>query len=92
MPRAAALHFGFGAVGSGADLLLNARATLTESRAIKLERLEFARDMQRKVVRTEAVEADTLIVAAGAWSAALIEEGLGEVLRVGPSLHAVPAR
>ena len=80
--EAAALHFGFGAVGSGADLLLNARATLTES-TIKLERLEFARDMQRKVVRTESVEADTLIVAAGAWSAALIEEGLGEVLRVG---------
>ena len=81
--EAAALHFGFGAVGSGADLLLNARATLTESRIIKLERLEFARDMQRKVVRTEALEADTLIIAAGAWSAALVEEGLGEVLRVG---------
>ena len=81
--EAAALHFGFGAVGSGADLLLNVRATLIDSRNIKLERLEFARDMQRKVVRTESVEADTLIVAAGAWSAALIEEGLGEVLRVG---------
>ena len=88
--EAAALHFGFGAVGSGADLLLNARATLTESRTIKLERLEFARDMQRKVVRTEALEADTLIVAAGAWSAALIEEGLGEVLRVGRAYTQYP--
>ena len=81
--EAAALHFGHGAVGRGADLLLNARATLTGPNSIKLERLEFARDMQRKVVRTEVVEADTLVVAAGAWSAALVEDGLGEVVPVG---------
>ncbi len=81
--EAAALHFGHGAVGRGADLLLNARASITGPNTIKLERLEFARDMQRKVVRTEVIEADTLLIAAGAWSAALIEDGLGEVLPVG---------
>ena len=81
--EAAALHFGHGAVREGADLLLNARATLTGPNTLTLERLEFARDMQRKVVKREVVEAGTLIVAAGAWSAALIEDGLGEVLPVG---------
>ena len=81
--EAAALHFGHGAVKEGADLLLNARATLAGPNTLKLERLEFARDMQRKVVRREVVEADTLVVAAGAWSAALVEDGLGEVVPVG---------
>lgn len=75
--EAVALHYGHGAVALGADLLLNARATFEGANRLRIERLEFNRYMGRERVRTESVEADTLIVAAGAETADWLEEALG---------------
>ena len=80
--EAAALHYGYGAVGRGADLLLNARAQPLNEREIKLERLEFDRQMRHRVVKTEKhTTADAVIVAAvGAETSALVEDALGVLL------------
>ena len=78
--EAAALHYGYGAVGRGADLLLNARAHPLDEREIKLERLEFDRQMRHRVVKTEKVTTDSVIVAAGAETSALVEDVLGVLL------------
>ena len=78
--EAAALHYGYGAVKEGADLLLNARAQPLNKFEIKLERLEFDRQMRHRVVKTEKITADAVIVAAGASTPALVEDALGVLL------------
>ena len=78
--EATVLHYGYGAVGRGADLLLNARAHPLNEHELKLERLEFDRQMRHRVVKTEKITADAVIVAAGAETAALVEDALGVLL------------
>ena len=78
--EAAALHYGYGAVRHGADLLLNARAHPLNERELRLERLEFDRQMRHRVVKTERITADAVVVAAGAETPALVEEALGALL------------
>ncbi|MDQ3398700.1 MAG: FAD-dependent oxidoreductase [Deinococcota bacterium] len=87
--EAAALSYGQAAVTAGADLLLNGRAGLS-SAGLKIERLEFDRAMRREVVGDEAVTADTVIVAAGARTRAVVEEGVGRRLPVAASYMQYP--
>ena len=77
--EAAALHFGYGAVARGADLLLNARLQPLSEREFRVERLEYNRQMQREVTAREMLSADTVIIAAGAATPALVEEGTGKL-------------
>ena len=79
----AALHFGFGAVARGADLMIGTRARgETGSRHLTLERLDIDRRMQVFVARQERVEVDKLIVAAGAESGAWLEQNLNLTLEL----------
>ncbi|CAN5556438.1 hypothetical protein BH24DEI1_BH24DEI1_04390 [soil metagenome] len=88
--EAAALSFGHGAVGLGADLLINGRAGLVSAGEIQVERLEFNRAMRREVVKTERVTADAVVIAAGVGTAALIEEGVGVTLPLRKSYNQYP--
>ena len=73
-----ALHFGFGAVAKGADLMLSTRARAEAgSRNLTLERLDIDRWMNVFVARQERVEVDKLIVAAGADTSCWLEQNLG---------------
>jgi len=73
----AALHFGFGAVAKGADLMLSTRArSEAGSRTLTLERLDIDRRMVVFVARQERVEVDKLIVAAGADTPSWLEQNL----------------
>ena len=78
--EAAALHYGRGAVGRGADLALNTRAVPLSGTEVKLERLEFDRAMQRVVTKVERLSAKTVVVAAGASTPHWLENALGVVL------------
>ena len=79
----AALHFGYGAVARGADLVLSTRARgEAGSRHLTLERLDIDRRMQVFVARQERVKVDKLIVAAGAESGAWLEKNLNLTLEL----------
>jgi len=73
----AALHFGFGAVAKGADLMLSTRASgSVGSRNLTLERLDIDRQMRVFAARAERAQVDKLIVAAGADTARWLEQNL----------------
>jgi len=73
----AALHFGFGAVAKGVDLMLSTRAhSEAGSRHLTLERLDIDRHMKVFVARQERVSVNKLVVAAGAEGRAWLEQNL----------------
>jgi hypothetical protein len=67
-PSSVALHFGFGAVARGADLMLNARAVAGTANTLSLERLDIDNTMRVHVGRRDTLSYDRLVLAAGAWS------------------------
>lgn len=75
-----ALHYGYAAVRDGADLMLNTRVKSAVGTRYTLQRLEYNRAMQRVVAREEQVQADTVILAAGAQTRTLAETLWGELL------------
>lgn len=75
-PSSVALHFGFGAVARGADLMLNARAVANSEKTLSLERLDIDNTMRVHVGRCDTVTYDRLVVAAGAWSGGWLERNL----------------
>ncbi len=75
-PSSVALHFGFGAVAQGADLMLNARAVAGTAQTLCLERLDIDNTMRVHVSRCDLVTYDRLVVAAGAWSAGWLEQNM----------------
>lgn len=78
--ESAALAFGRAAVALGADLALNTRLKGDGQGGYLLERLAYTRTMTREVVCTERLQAERVIVAAGAESAALAEALWGVLL------------
>jgi hypothetical protein len=75
-PSSVALHFGFGAVARGADLMLNARAVAGTAQTLSLERLDIDNTMRVHVGRRDLVSYDRLVLAAGAWSGDWLEGNL----------------
>lgn len=78
--EATAQHYGYGAVKLGCDLILNARAAALSETKLKLDRLEYNREMQRVVVKEDQLIAKTVIVALGANTAEFSEEAYGVLL------------
>ena len=74
-----AQHFGYASVRDGADLLLNARATITGEHALAIEQLSYNKKMQQEVVKQESLSFEQCIVAAGHSNGDLLE-GLGEIV------------
>ncbi len=77
---AVALHFGYGAVALGADLCLNARAAFSAAGEVLLDRLTINNRMQVEVAQQTKIQAGRLVLAAGAATASLVENYLGETL------------
>ena len=67
------------AVQAGADLMLNVRCELEGSGRVKLQRLSVTNTHQIVVDHCAVVNADTVVIAAGAAGPHLIETGLGIV-------------
>lgn len=78
--EAASLFFGYGAVKSGLDLMLNTRVEPSGDNKLKLQRLEYNRMMQRVVIKEEQISTDTVVIALGTKTAVFVEAGWGELL------------
>ncbi|ULH14732.1 FAD-binding oxidoreductase [Deinococcus sp. KNUC1210] len=67
------------AVKAGADLMLNVRCELTGNGHVLLQRLSVTNTHEIVVEQRVSVQADTVVIAAGAAGPPLIEAGLGRV-------------
>lgn len=78
--EALAYAFGMAAVRGGADLCLNARAAWDRDGRLRLERLTVNNRMELIVAGRDRLQAERIVLAAGAGGLALAEQHFGEVL------------